>query len=739
MAFADIFQKFFNKKVKEDTNFLALTITADRILASVWTFENEAVIVTGFAKKPFQNIESLVHQAAVAIDNAAQTAKSDFSQVVFGLSSNWFEEGQLTKDTSEHLKKLSEDLELDAQAFVPLSSSIKNFLKIKESSSPNAVLVGAFEDFFEVHLLRNNQVLSTKISKSKPTLEKISSLFRQLDSEKSLPSKIVVYGLAEDSDLVQEIQKASFKDIFVQQPKIEFIKDNELAKSVALSQATDILGSEPALTPQDASSSLPTATAAHPITHGSPSANELGFIEGEDVLKTDTSTLEEKEVEKPPPEIIESDVIESPQDRDNFAAEVEREMPIANKGAKQDELLATKSQSFIEQIITLSWFAKILDLFKARNAAKKIAIGLAIILAVSLLSLFIAGQTITSAQVVIKVNAQSKEDSFNVDVIKDGSSNFSKKQIAGNFVQGQASGNRKAVATGKKKVGEYAKGQVTVLNWTISKTDFPKGTVIISKDGVKFELASAIQVASRSASTPGQNNADVKAVDFGTGGNIGAGKDFTFKEYDELLYSATNASAFTGGDEKEVTVVSQDDLDKLQQSLFDSLKDNAVNDLKSKLSGQKYQHDAIQVAIDKKSFDKKVDEEASLVNLDLDVAASTIAYNESSLKELLAENIKSQAPENLESKPENIEILSINAKKGTNSLNLAGRFQAQFVPKFAEDDVKAKIAGKSVKTAREIIKQMPEVTDVTVDFSPSFTLASSIPRNKDKIKFKIEF
>ena len=287
-------------------------------------------------------------------------------------------------------------------------------------------------------------------------------------------------------------------------------------------------------------------------------------------------------------------------------------------------------------------------------------------------------------------------------------------------------------------MGEYAKGQVEVFNWTTAKTNFSKGTMIISKNGTKFELESDVQIASRSASTPGQSNVEVKAVDFGAGGNIGAGSDFTFQQYDELLYSAANSTAFSGGDEKEMTVVSLADLDKLEESLFESLKENAINDLKNNLSGKKYHDEAIQTAIDKKTFDKKLDEESSLVNLDLVVTASAIVYDESQLKELLAQNTKSSAPQNLESKPENIEIISIDAKTTTHGLNISGKFRAQFVPKFDQDVLKEKIAKKSVKSAKEIIKQLPEVVDLKVNFSPSFTLTNTIPANKEKITFKFE-
>ena len=230
----------------------------------------------------------------------------------------------------------------------------------------------------------------------------------------------------------------------------------------------------------------------------------------------------------------------------------------------------------------------------------------------------------------------------------------------------------------------------------------------------------------------------MSAKEVGPDYNLGANQDFVFSQFDELFYSATNETAFSGGDEKEVTIASRDDLNNLQESLHNSLKETAVNDLKNKLAGTQFHDETIETSIAKKSFDKKLDEEASLINLDLVVTATAIVYDESSLKELLAQSINSQAPQNMESKPENIEILSVNAKKRTGGLNLSGKFQARFVPKFNEEELKEKLSAKSVKESREIIKELPEVVDVKVNFSPSFVITNSLPKSLGKINIKIE-
>lgn len=714
MAVAHFLNRFLKKNNQQDSNFLALTLTADNVLATIWTLASDKVEILGYSKKSYQSEESIIHQAALAIDAAAEKAESDVSKVVFGLSNKWFEDGKIKKETSKLLEKMSKDLELDAQAYVSISSSIKNYLKIESGVTPHAVLIGIFANSLDVDLIKNNQVEKTLRSNIKPTLEKITGLVRTLGEEKDLPAKIIVFGIQDDSRLAEELTKYEWKGILVNKPKIDFLKEREVSKATAVVQAADILGRAPSIVPQAAGT-----THAQGDVKAMP-ANELNFVEGEDVLR----------IQNEPAETTQENEAES----EDTAVNLDE-----NAGAPIIYQQPKQRGRFIEDIATLSWFSKILDMFKKPGAGKKIATSVGIILIVGFVGSAIAGRSLTKAEVVIKVNPNAAEDSFDLDVKRGGSTDFESSQLAGSEIVGSSSGNRKAVATGTKEVGEKAKGEVAVFNWTTAETKFPGNTVIISKNGIKFELTSEVSIASRSASTPGKSNVAVAAVDFGPEGNISGGSDFTFQEFDELLYSASNDNAFTGGDKKNVTVVSEEDLDKLEESLLDSLKETATNDLKNKTSGQKINEDAIVAKVAKKTFDKKVDDETSLVSLDMEVEASALTYSEDDLKKLLAENANNNAPsDKLEAKAENIEISSVNAKTVGNTLNLTGKFTANYTPKINEDELKDKIAGKSEKEAREIIKEIGEVKEVTVNFSPSFFFSSSIPKNKEKISFKIE-
>ncbi|MBI2326800.1 hypothetical protein HYU92_00625 [Candidatus Curtissbacteria bacterium] len=700
------------KKAQPQENFLSLTITPDKVLATIWAFEGDNVKFLGFGQRPFQNADNLIHQAAIAIDTAGQKAKLDVTKTVYGLSQYWFEDGKLTDKTLKSLKNLSDDLELDPQAYISLAAAINHLLKIEESITPQALLLGLFSQphndsmFCEVHLIENNKVVATEISRLESSIERIRELIARLkQKDKDLPARLIVYGSNEE--LIQKLDKVDWQGLFVQEPKIDVLDNEEMSRSVAYAQAQDLLGREP--TQESAIQETPTAAKTPKIT------SEFGFVKDEDILLAKKSEESDHKIStseklKPP---------EEPEEK-NYAVDISDQNVITPEPSAPD---------LKEEIVNIGWLPRLLGVFKP---SPKLIIAFIIFLFLVIAGAYFAAQAQTTAEVLIKVNAESVEKDFKVNI---------NTEIIGQEIKGQSVSSQRAVATGTKKIGEYAKGDITILNWTKDPKTFSSGVVVITKSGVKFSLDSDVEVASRSASTPGQAKASVHALQFGTSSNITAGNDFTFQQFDELLYSAQNDANFTGGDERQITVVSEEDIANLEKSLTDLLIGKAKNNLKEKVQGFKLHDHAQLVKIIKKEFDKKLAEEASLINLNMEVEVSAIVYSQDDLKKYLAALASKEAPTKVV-RPEDIEIIDENAQitssRSQNSLTLSGKFRARLVPKFEDAQLKDKIAGKSVKDARSIIRSLPDVADVQVKFFPNLPLVDSIPQNKSNIKFKIE-
>ena len=725
MGFPGPFSNIF-KKDEEQKSFLALTVLPDKILAAIWDFAEEKIEVHGLGKRPLGHVNVLIHQAAVAIDKAGEEAKADVSKAVFGLSHFYFAESSPSKDILGILKKLAKELDLSPQAYVSCAAAINHFLKIEEKVTPNVIIIGAFENFTEVHLLENNNVVKSQVEKGEATVGRITQLVASLKEEgKDLPARIVVFGPDEKDPLLQKLSKADWKSIFVHEPKVSLLDLDELAKATAYAQAADILGHEPSFgeRPKEAIPEAPSQKAGEDIEDGEISKEQevvkqdfedSGFTEGRDVL-----------LERPQ---------ESP-DKEEYA--VPRQDIADISSAKTGPSPKSSMSRILNKVTTLSYLPNFFETFKKGPVLKKAAIGLVILVLVLFGASFVLGKTITSAQIVISANSQSIEGDIDAEVVS-GTANESKSELSGRKISVSETGSQKATATGVEKVGEPARGEVAVFNWTTGQISFPQNTVIVSSGGVKFKIDNEVAIASRSASTPGQANTNVTAAEYGESGNLSAGTDFSFQEFDELLYSASSNNAFSGGQEKEVTVVSQEDLAKLEKSLFEELSEKAKDKLKSELSSEKLVDEAVLAEVSRKNFDKKAGDEASLINLDMEVEVSAIVFDEQNLKNVLAKSLEGKVPQGFKARGEDIEIREISAKRQKDSLFLSGSFDAKLIPDFSEDELKDQIKGKSIKAARAKVLVIPNVSGMEIKFSPGFLFTSSLPGDPAKIRFKVE-
>lgn len=726
-------------------SYLSLTLTPDTVFALSWQFLDENVEVKGVCQKHFGTPQNLVHEAAIAIDKAAESASSDVNKVVFGLSANWFDGENLKNESAKLLNGLSQDLDLSAQAYVSLATAVNHFLKVEENITPNAVLLGIFDGFCEAHLVKNNKVVATEIASSKAEVGAIVELVRKIkEKHQDLPSRIVVYGMPDES-LNSRLGKRNWQDIFMHEPKIDLLSEKELAKSVAYAQAADILGHDPespVLAQHLEEEQENKKEQLTPKTE--PEKDNLGFVAEEDILLTkqqegDQLVEENSRPEElsPEPEVqsVEDNIDDKGSEGEEYAVEAESNVSQADFMSQISPSTQThrkKNKFKIPNPLAL------ISIFKFRPAKKNLAIAAVAIVLFLVVGIFAASLTLTSAQVVIKVNAKPQEADISAQVIS-GSGDTLNGRLPGNIVSGKADGNQKLVATGSKKSGTKAKGEVKILNWDkqASKT-FASGTQVITKDGLKFSIDSEIEVASRSATTPGENKVAATAIDIGPKYNVNSGTDLTIVGFDEVFYSGVVETAFTGGDEKQITVVSRDDLDKLEKALTETLKVKAGDDLNSNSAGRKIYDEARTIKVLKKEFDKKVDEEASLINLDLSLEISALTFDENDLKAYLAKTAQDKAESNLEARPQNLEILSLNVKNLKDTLVLSGRFRANLTPKLDEDSLKEKIKGASTKGARETIKNTTGIADVQIIITPGIPFIDSLPQNKSKISFKIE-
>ncbi len=281
-------------------------------------------------------------------------------------------------------------------------------------------------------------------------------------------------------------------------------------------------------------------------------------------------------------------------------------------------------------------------------------------------------------------------------------------------------GTKKGVATGKKMVGDKAKGTVTIYSASAAKT-FPEGTLLTSPEGLKFILDQDTPVASASDFlTPSTAIAKVTAIEISDKYNLAANTKFTIGS--SASYLAKNDSAFAGGNAHEAIVITKEDQNRLMATLSAELTAKAQNDLRTKLSsGQSLLPNAVTSQVAKKKFSKGVDQEGDTVNLDLTVDFKGVVVSKEEVIAKFKEKFSADVPTGFDFQTDqsNLEIKSTKQDK-TGNLILTSHLTAKLLPQINGAEIIKNISGKSSKEATKIIMSVVGVSGVDFEVNPKF-------------------
>lgn len=131
----------------------------------------------------------------------------------------------------------------------------------------------------------------------------------------------------------------------------------------------------------------------------------------------------------------------------------------------------------------------------------------------------------------------------------------------------------KVVATGQKTVGEKSNGEITIYNKDDKVHTIPKGSILVDSSGKKFELVSAVSVASSSSNLEqgvinlGQTKTAAIATDIGSEYNINSGSQLIFSDYPQTVLIAKTSNNFSGGNRQQILAISKEDRDNVQSEI----------------------------------------------------------------------------------------------------------------------------------------------------------------------------
>ena len=721
----------FKKQSEPSAEHLwSLAIGKNWVDSAIWKVEQEKVhIVAHGGPFPYQegDIKSLVEAADGSLSNAAAKIKVEIkepSKVVFGLPPAYLENGEIKKECVEILKKLSHELELSPAGFVVIPEAIIHFVKAQEGAPPNAILVGTSEETLEVTLIQNGKIIkTTEVGRSISVGGDIAEGLARIGEPSQYPTRILIYNhKAADLEATKhELLDTDWEKIgitFLHTPKVEVLPEDAVISSVSLAGGAEVggatalaytapktqnssimsveesLGEESEVLPEE---EITTQDLSNIKTV---SPEELGFIEGEDIKDSAVAATP-----IPEPQITPTFAVHSP---------------------------ATTAIREPDAVNILSTFIKKAKGFGGGRKKYTLASGLIL----TPLSFGLFYWYAPSAHVSIFVAPKNIEETIEFKTTTSSSPDIGSKTIPAKFIEIEKSTTKQKNATGVKKIGDKAKGEVVIYRVGPAVT-LPKGTVL-SSGSLKFTLDKDIKIASGSAGpdTLGKNTeaAGVTAVSIGTEYNLSSSSSFKIGTFSAESTTAKNDKAFTGGNAREVPAVSGEDLESLEADAKKELEEKAAAEIKGKLSdGDLLIPDKEKLEITKKDFSDTSGQEVQTVSLNLTGKVRFLVVSREHIKDLTI--AQSPLPEGFTLRAENLSIEP--EAKGKNSIFKA-RVKASLLPQVKPEDIIEKIAGSAPQKARSILSATPGFTRAEIATKFKFPgPLGTLPHIKRKITLEV--
>lgn len=729
-----ILSKFLPRTEKEADYFLALAIGEGKIKAAACKIKNRPpagpvperftageVEILGEGIGEYNEIwEEAVLAADKAISQVEEKLpeKIFLNKVVLGLLPEYIKEEKIEESYLVKIKELCQKLSLTPLGFVEIPLAIIHFLEKQKGEGPESLILVRVGKKLDISLVRVGKLtnyLSVPVGENLATdLEKA---LNSLTGVEILPSKILLYDGQPDPGGAN-LEKARQELInhpwpsranFLHFPKIEIIPFDFDIKALAYAGASEM------------AKNVEIEISREPSEKSGEEGETLGFVKGKDILE---ETGQSQQAVPPPPQFV---VSEEP-----------------SPGG-----LPKKIFSFPLRLLMKIKAPKIPDLSRIKEifgeGKRGFIGGLVFLLLVLVGGWFMLLNNYPTATVNLllepKILQQEIQLSLNPKIT---AANGETKEIPALTLEVENKETKKMATTGKKLVGDPAKGELIIYNLTNNSKVFKKGTILISPNNLKFTLDDEITVASSSTGSdyvkiPGKQNARLTAEKIGPEGNLGVGQEFHFADYPTDSYVAKNNTAFSGGTSREISVVTRADQEKLLASASTELTEQAKKDLSGKVGPKEIiLEKTISSTLTSKKFDKEVDEEATEISLDLAMKFTALGVKEDDLLDIFEKTTSNAVPSGFELRRSEVksEIVSFEKKKDE-TLVLKVDFSASLLPKTNNEEIQKNLAGKNLSQADKYLKGLGNLAGYEIKFGKSLPfIKDTLPLRSQNISIE---
>ena len=299
-----------------------------------------------------------------------------------------------------------------------------------------------------------------------------------------------------------------------------------------------------------------------------------------------------------------------------------------------------------------------------------------------------------------------------------------------------------APATGTKTTGEKAKGDVIVYNKSTSEKILKKGTVLAATSEVSFTLDGDVAVASASDTGEsleyGKEKVSVIASRIGPAGNVKGDTEFAVADFPKTTLLAKNDAAFSGGSEREITVVSAEDQKSLLAALIEELSNEAKDKLASQIPEDEEELDeSLNENVVEKRFDSDVGDESEQLTLDLTLEFSQISVKKTHIDQFLSAYVAEGIPEGYELSPEKSSFaVSEPEKSDENTFTFTALYHGVLFPTIDTESLPGTFTNLTVDELDGKVQNMTQNNIIGYALRETRTLpffSNRLPMNKNNI------
>jgi hypothetical protein len=251
-----------------------------------------------------------------------------------------------------------------------------------------------------------------------------------------------------------------------------------------------------------------------------------------------------------------------------------------------------------------------------------------------------------------------------------------------------------------------ATGRVIFVNKINEPVEIPMGAVVGTSAGTNIRFTT-IETATLPAAIGETSEMGVVAVEPGPSGNVDAFMINTIEGPLALQVRVVNDKPTSGGNMKQVGVVTQGDKDRLKASLLQKLQQEAYNRILEELKEQEFvPPESLVVEVVSETYDKFVDEEADVLGMKMVVSASGAAIGGQDANVLVYRLLEARVREGYQLTAEGLrfEIGQVVAVEGR-KVSFTMRASGFIVPVIDLNTVINDIRGRPVEEAENLLNQ----------------------------------